>query len=281
MEALKRSILMLGMGRVKGSIRAAIGAHRRSAPVRALHGFASFVESAYANEGSSFHENGESLLLKRLSGCGFRTAFDVGANFGDWSEEALAAWPECHVYAFEVAPETFQELSKRLCSATQQGRVTLNGMGLSDRTGTREMYYYPEHPEITSDVARHTEHRAVPFEAQLAAGDEYCEANGIDSIDFLKIDVEGAESLVLKGFRERITSQRIQCIQFEYGAFATQTKFLLTDYFNMLGTSYWIGKIFPHYVDFRDYDWRMEDFRFCNYCCVSKRRDDLRALLAA
>jgi FkbM family methyltransferase len=272
---------MLGSGRLKKSLRAAIGAHRRSAPVRALHGFARFVESAYANEGSSFHENGESLLLKKLAASGFRTAFDVGANFGDWSDEALAAWPQCHVHAFEVAPATFQELSKRLCGAAQQGRVTLNGMGLSDRPGAREMYYYPDHPELTSEVARHGNYRAVPFEARLTAGDEYCDVRNIEEIDFLKIDVEGAESLVLKGFQERLSSRRIHCIQFEYGAFSTQTKFLLGDYFNLLGPAYRIGKIFPNYVDFRDYDWRMEDFRFCNYCCVSNRRDDLRAILAA
>jgi hypothetical protein len=29
----------------------------------------------------------------------------------------------------------------------------------------------------------------------------------------------------------------------------------------------------------RRYDWTMEDFRFSNYCCVSRLRSDLRDLL--
>ena len=72
----------------------------------------------------------------------------------------------------------------------------------------------------------------------------------------------------------------VQCLQFEYGAFSTQTRFLLGDYYALLSENYWIGKIYPAYVDFRPYDWTMEDFRFANYCGVSKLRPDLRNVLA-
>ncbi len=47
----------------------------------------------------------------------------------------------------------------------------------------------------------------------------------------------------------------------------------------MLSDSNWIGKSYPTYVDFREYNWRMEDFRFSYYGCVSKKRSDLRDLL--
>jgi hypothetical protein len=102
---------------------------------------------------------------------------------------------------------------------------------------------------------------------------------GIAAIDFLKIDVEGAEARVLNGFSRRLASQDVHCVQFEYGAFSVQTKVLLGDYYAMLADSYWIGKIYPNYVEFKEYDWTMEDFRFSNYCCVSRLRSDLRDLL--
>ena len=111
--------------------------------------------------------------------------------------------------------------------------------------------------------------------------DAYCKADRIETVDFVKIDVEGAEHRVLGGFGEYLRAQAVHCIQFEYGAFSTQTRFLLADYYGLLGDGYWIGKIFPTYVDFRPYDWSMDDFRFSNYCCVSKQRPDLRTLLAA
>lgn len=265
--------------RLTGYTYRAISKHRRSGLVLALHKLSAFVESAYANEGASFHSNGEHALLKRLASADFRVAFDVGANFGDWTFAALAVWPNCHLHAFEVAPQTFQTLNASIEASDQCKRVSLNCAGLSDEAGTRPMYYFPDHPDLTCDLPRHDTYVAVPFDAQLTTGDQYCDSHDIDSIDFLKIDVEGAEYRVLKGFKDRLSAQKVHCVQFEYGAFSTQTKFLLGDYYALLSSLYWVGKIYPTYVDFREYDWKIEDFRFSNYCCVSKSRPDLRTTL--
>ena len=261
-------------------MRRLIGTYRRSPAVEALHELASFVESAYANEGSSFHTNGELALLRKLIPADFKTAIDVGANFGDWTVETLALWPQCRLHAFEVAPLTFKTLTEQV-PVQNRDRVVLNCLGLSDQAGTLTMQYFPDHPELTCDRPRHGSYQAIPFEAQLDTGDRYCSRVGIDTVNFLKIDVEGSESRVIQGFGEHFAAQKIHCVQFEYGAFSTQSKFLLGDYYALLGDRYWIGKIYPSYVDFRDYDWSMEDFRFANYFCVSKLRPDLRALVAA
>lgn len=258
-----------------------IAVHRRSGPVKYLHRVASFVESAYSNEGSNFEFDGERAVLQKLRPADFRIAIDAGANFGDWSAEALTAWPGCEIHAFEVAPQTFERLTDRFRSSAHSKRIALNCFGVSDKSGTSEMYYYPDHPEQTCDTHRHPKDRAERFETQLITGDEYCDSRRIDAVDFLKIDVEGAEFRVIQGLSRRLAAQKIHCLQFEYGAFSTQTKFLLGDYYSLLAQSYWIGKIFPSYVDFRDYHWTMDNFRFCNYCCVSKLRPDLRKLLEA
>jgi len=268
------------LGRVKTSARDLIARNRYSPLVRSLRDLSAFVESAWLNEGSSFDVNGERLIVKRLAAAEFRTAFDVGANFGDWSLAALSYWPNCEVHAFEVAPRTFDLLRPKLSISDYAGRVSLNCAGLSDADGVREMFYYPEHPDLTSNVHRHGSHTVVPFQANLMRGDSYCRQRSIEKIDFLKIDVEGAEHLVLKGMGGYLSEGRVSCVQFEYGAFSIQTRVLLADYYSMLEKNYWIGKIFPSGVEFADYDWRMEDFRFANYCCVSKDRDDLRQLLA-
>ena len=268
------------LGPVKTLGRRLIGTHRRSTGVRALHQLASFVESAYWNEGSSFHANGERHLLDRLGPANFHTAFDVGANSGDWLMGCLAAWPECRAHAFEVAPLTFERLQDRVAESACQDRATLNPCGLSDTARRQTMFYFPDHPELTCAQPRFETLRSVPFEAQLLTGDDYAASNAIAAIDFLKIDVEGAEHRVLRGFSGYLAARQIHCVQFEYGAFSTQTRFLLGDYYALLSERYWIGKIYPAYVDFRDYDWTMEDFRFANYCGVSKLRPGLRDLLA-
>jgi hypothetical protein len=140
------------------------------------------------------------------------------------------------------------------------------------------MYYFAEHPQLTCDMPRHSHATATTFTAELMAGDDYVRQRDLGTIDFLKIDVEGAEHLVLKGFRETLEARRIQCVQFEYGAFSIQTRVLLADYYDALGRNYWIGKIFPGSVEFRDYHWTMENFRFANFLGVSRSRPDLREL---
>jgi FkbM family methyltransferase len=264
------------IGRIKMSARDMIAANRHSRAITSLRSFTSFVESAWLNEGASFDVNGERDLLRRLSKAQVLTAFDVGANDGDWLLGALAAWPSCHIHAFEVAPTTFEHLENRLAMSGHASRASLNCLGLSDIDGTREMYYYPDHPELTSDLRRHNGYRISTFEAGLARGDSYARERGIETVDFLKIDVEGAEHLVMKGMGDYLSSGRIQCIQFEYGAFSIQTRVLLADYYSLLGPNYWIGKIYPSGVEFTDYHWTMENFRFANYFCVLKGRPDLR-----
>ena len=209
-----------------------------------------------------------------MSRAKFKTAFDVGANFGGWTEACLRAWPECSVHAFELAPRTVHALRARLDPA----RVRVNEIGLSDRCGIVQMYYYPDHPELTSELPRH-ELYAQTFTAHLVNGDEYATGHGLETIDFLKIDVEGAEFRVLEGMRERLKKRAIHTIQFDYGDFSTETRFMLHDCYRLLGADYWIGKISPDGVTFRDYHPSFEDFRSAHYCCVSKDRADLRDLL--
>jgi FkbM family methyltransferase len=272
--------LSLGLHNVRRAAASFIARHRRSRAITGLHRLARFYEAAWHNEGSDFATNGERFVLERLRTAGFRLAFDVGANVGDWSVAVAGLWPDCRVHAFEVAPDTFAALQARV-AARPDLAVTCHRLGLSDRTGAQPMYYFPDAPKLTSDTRRHAQQRAVEFAGELTTLDAFCRAQGIDAIDFLKIDVEGAEHRVLKGAAESLARRRIKAVQFEYGAFSIDTRFLLKDYFAVLGERFHIGKIYPTYVDFADYDWHAEDFRFANYLGISRDHPELRQLLGS
>jgi FkbM family methyltransferase len=252
--------------------------NRRRSSVQAAHRLAAFLEEAYENEEWDLHANGEASLLQRLAPAGFATVVDVGANVGDWSLAALNAWPRCHVHAFEVAPPTFERLVRHLAAAGLANRATLNPIGLGDVCGEREMYYYPDSPNLTSDQPRHPGSRIEPFRARLVEGDCYVMERKLHDVDFVKIDVEGAEHRVLAGFRQTIEQGRLHAIQFEYGPFSIDTRVLLADYYERLGRRYWIGKIYPGHVEFSDYHWSRERFRFANFLGIARSRPDLRTL---
>jgi FkbM family methyltransferase len=270
---------MLGLGKAKNALRTMIATHRRSAVVGAVHGLTSFIESAWRNEGSDFESNGEKFVLRRLQAAEFKLAIDAGANLGDWFCEALDLWPNCRVHAFEVAPETYKHLETRVASFPNRDRVTLHPFGVSDQAKSETLYYFPDNPQLTCDIPRHASYTSIPFEAKMITLDAFCADNGITSVDFLKIDVEGAEHRVLKGFKRYLDAGKVTCIQFEYGAFSIQTRFLLKDYYDLLSDAFFIGKIYPNSVEFGDYDWTTEDFRFSNYLCVSRKRPDLKSRL--
>jgi FkbM family methyltransferase len=223
------------------------------------------------------YANGEVDLIRRLAPARFTTVFDVGAHVGDWSLAALAEWGGARVHAFEVAPPTFDRLRRHVHAAGLDGRVDFVAKGLGEATDRRDMYYFPEHPHLTCDMPRH-HLPATPFVGEFVSGDAYMQERQIGDVDFVKVDVEGAEHLVFRGFRRAIEEGRVHCMQFEYGAFSIQTRVLLADYYDLLAPRYWIGKLFPATVEFRDYDWTMENFRFSNFICVSRNRPDLKQL---
>jgi FkbM family methyltransferase len=244
-----------------------------------LHRAFNFVDAAYRNQGSDFFLNGEANLMQRLVPAELRTVFDVGANAGHWSEAALRFWPNCHIHAFEIAPLTADRYRACLAKEIDRGRVSFNNFGMSDEVAEIEMFYYPGNDELTSHRRRHVQHPAERFIGKVSTLNHYCKVNNINQIDFLKIDIEGHEFKVIKGGSDLLGCQNISCIQFEYGAFSTESRFFVKDYYNLLG-DYWIGKIFPDGVHFSEYDWTMEDFQFCNYVAVQKTRSDLKNLLS-
>lgn len=102
------------------------------------------------------------------------------------------------------------------------------------------------------------------FTGTLTTGDGYVKQQQLGDIDFVKIDVEVAEPLVLKGFRETIEAGRLHCVQLEYGA--SRFKRMSCSRTITSSSRSTTGLL---NIDVRDYDWRMEIFRFCNFLSVA------------
>jgi len=241
--------------------------------------FASEVVESGKNLNYDIRTNGERRLLQSLRRFPVTTVVDAGANRGVWAQEALAAFPSATVHAFEIVPQTFALLQSALGA---NPRARLVDKGLSDADNTVEVNYAPDNTTISSIIPVAAIHKTefVRVAAQVTSGDAYCRAEGIDHIDLLKIDVEGAEPMVLRGFSNMLSRKRIDVIQFEYGMANIYARVLLRDLYELLeGHGYAVGKLMPRGVRFKSYHPTDEDFRGPNYVAVSALRQDIGAAL--
>jgi len=227
----------------------------------------------YENSNYDINTNGESLILEKLAKHNFSCIFDVGANQGEWSLKIANIFPNAAIYSFEIAPATYESLSKAVGDIKN---VHINNIGLSNKRGEVELKYYPNEHFLSSiyDYPHQSQYEII--KAKTISGDEYIKENNIKTIDLLKIDVEGAEHLVLMGFEDALKRKAISIIQFEYGKVNIISKYLLYDYYNLFKKhGYKVGKIYPNYVDFSDYTFEKEDFIGPNYIAIREDREDL------
>ena len=131
------------------------------------------------------------------------TFLDVGANIGYYTAlGARAVGPNGKVIALEPDPESFQYLEQTI-AANAVGNVQAFPIAASDVPATLPLYishdnrgdnrlYQPsgDWPKI--------EVEARPIDALLAEND-------IETLDFIKIDVQGYEPKVIAGLRDTIT----------------------------------------------------------------------------
>jgi FkbM family methyltransferase len=258
-----------------------VSLHRRSPFVQQFADRCLQFILSYDNYNYDSHTNGEFAVLQRLAddGADIKIVFDVGANTGTWSLTAHDVFPDAAIHCFEIMPSTCEELRKNV---DQKENIIVNEFGLLDKNGDVRVKHYPGHSELSSVINYPHSADHVVATARVAMGDLYAKEHSVDHIDFLKIDVEGSEHLVLNGFSETITGKRVDIIQFEYGLVNILTKFLLIDFYRFLiPKGYRIGRIYPNYVELRDYiPLRDETFLGPNYLAVRNDRADLIEILS-
>lgn len=144
------------------------------------------------------------------------TAFDVGANVGLFT--CLMTSLGHTVHSFEPVPETFCRLKNNVKLNGLLGRAHLNCLAVGKEQGLVTFHI--------EENAAATNRMALPGEAstnsatsiQLVAVtslDGYCKTKGIQSIDLLKVDVEGMEPYVLQGARALLSERKIAALLIE------------------------------------------------------------------
>ncbi|MEM1102728.1 MAG: FkbM family methyltransferase [Pseudomonadota bacterium] len=198
--------------------------------------------------------------------------FDVGAFHGDWSN-SLSAVRDCSIHLFEASPEAYSVLSS---SSTPS--AALNHAVVSDHTGNAEFYAYRDKPRLSSIYRRRSvEAQVMPsgFDTftvpSIRLDDYWSRDRGL--INFLKIDVEGAEYDVLRGANDLLRQGVVDFFQFEYsGTFEDAGTSLKLVFYYLRRLGYCLyqvkGQEFSEIPEFHE---QLEDFQYTNYLAVNER----------
>jgi FkbM family methyltransferase len=261
---------------LRGRLFRTLTRHRHAAWARFGARLAEQYLAAMANHNYDLVVNGEQHVLEILGRGPVECVFDVGANAGDWSLVSRALFPGATIHAFEIVPATYARLEANVRGDTH---IKANNFGLSDHNGPATVAFAEEVSELATTVLAAAQKNIAPhvlIEAAVRSGEDYCRELGVDHIDFLKIDVEGAEAQVLKGFDKLLSTGAIEIVQFEYGRANIVSGWLLRDAYQLMTSrGFRVGKIYPEGVEFRPYHLEDEDFRGPNYLAVRVDRPDL------
>ena len=184
--------------------------------------------------------------------------FDVGAHKGEFIKLIINNFKTNKIYSFEPSKKNFMILKKNISNKkTNIDYIFLNNFGLGENNEIKKFKQMQESSSSTlSEIDTNSKYfkkkkfflnfglKSKVFEetmVNIQDGFSFIEEKKIERIDLLKIDTEGYEFFVLKGFGENL--KKIKVIFFEH------------HYDNMIIKNYTFSDIHNYLVqkDFKPY----------------------------
>jgi FkbM family methyltransferase len=248
---------------------------KRNFILKIIYFFSIKFNNFYTNFSYNFYENGEYKLMQKLQSFKIKIIFDVGCNEGNWSKMVCKIKPSSKIYAFDINKNCIENLKNKFNS------IEFFNLGLSNLNSNKSFNFYSKTSSLNSAFNFHNLDY-YKKKIKVIRGDDFCRKKKIDGIDFLKIDVEGMENLVLEGFKKKLAGNKIKMIQFEYGYTNSISKFLMYDFFIFFKKyNYLLGRITNLGVDFiYNFDFKYNNFNSGpNFLAIHKKEKEIIKIL--
>ncbi len=225
-------------------------------------------------------DSGEISLLKNIrtilgkSRDAVITMFDVGANIGAYARMADALLgPAVRIFSFEPSAAACEKLRRN----TQDiASIAIFQHGFSDADAVLELFSDTAGSGLASVYDRRMTHHGIVLASRetvrLSTIDRFCHEHHVDSINLLKVDVEGHEFKVFAGASEMIQRDAVDTIQFEFGGCNIDSRTYFQDFFYLLNSKY---RLFRLTVDgliaIDRYHEKFEQFQTTNFAAIHRK----------
>jgi FkbM family methyltransferase len=140
-----------------------------------------------------------------------RVVFDVGANCGATTVHFARHYPDAAVHSFEPGSEPRAILER---NAAAHANVTVHPFGLYSVDEVVPLYKGDGDIGMAS-VFQRSVNLDESEPVQLRIGAKFAAEHGIDHVDVLKIDVEGAEIGVLTGLASLLPTVKVLYVEYD------------------------------------------------------------------
>ena len=127
---------------------------------------------------------------------------DVGANFG-WFATLLSGLTgdggQSAVHAFEPMPDVFDGLKINVRLNDLPDNVFLNNLALGDEIKRVSLHRFADLPSGHSSLSDMGKEEFQTFDVPMTTLDSYLAERAVEQVDFIKLDIEGAEMMFLRG----------------------------------------------------------------------------------
>lgn len=194
--------------------------------------------------------------------------FDIGANRGNYTDFVLSLFPNAKMLLIEPNDMWVGELSKKYFGNTDiQIWNTLVGKNTDDTM----FYYFTNNNDQLSSIYERPVFSDLPMKKvfkNCTTIDSIIE-QGIDFVDFIKVDTEGAEFDVLKGAAKSLSGKKIKFIQIEYGGTYPDAGITMKEVIEFVKCfGYWVYSYDKKFTKL-DPKTFIEDFHYDNYLISS------------
>ena len=204
------------------------GTKHRAMPVRLPDGRRFVLDlTTGMQETVYFHGEYERFLTEVASGliAPGDVCLDVGANFGWYTTlMGLKCGEGGEVHSFEPMPGAFGDLERNIHLGGSPSNVFLNNVALGDKAGTVPVYLFDDLPTGHASIAPNADRPATVTDCRMITLDSYLAERDVKRVDFVKVDIEGAELMFLNG-AEKLFSQDVQPVIMMEMALATTRNF--------------------------------------------------------